>query len=199
MTMAAANGSNGARQVPPPPNYPPTNGRAPAPVQRNRNTKIQVNKVNLLPDGGILPPLTLSFSKTVVNGGGSGSGRRKALPGSGFTSDEDVRALSEAIRKDARPRAVERALDAETLEAVLRTIPDTTGSMSGSRARARRVARPLRRIAAAEKLISKEGAKLWATFTREFEAELAQISSGRRRGEPRYRHNQQGGAVWKQW
>ncbi|MFH8410735.1 plasmid transfer protein TraA [Streptomyces sp. NPDC018019] len=210
--MAAANGSNG-RQVPPPPNYPPSNGPASplraaarasaqqpyAPPQRNRNTKVEINKVSLMPDGSMLPPVSLSFSKTVVNGGGKAGGARRSLPGSGFTSDEDIRAFSEALRKEARPRAVERALDAETLEAVLRTIPDVHGSMSSSRARARRVARPLKKIAAAEKLIGKEAARLWATFTREFEAELAQISSGRRRGEPRYRHDRRGGTVWKNW
>ncbi|MFD7661051.1 plasmid transfer protein TraA [Streptomyces sp. NPDC059788] len=213
--MAAANGSGA--QVPPQPNYPPTNGRRPspseqvrayrqavaqqpyAPPQRTRNTKIEVNKLSLLPADGLLPPMTFSFNKTVVNGGGSSAGDRKALPGSGFTSDEDLRAFSEAIRKDARPRAVERALDAETLEGVLRSLPDQYGSMSGSRARARRVARPLRRIAAAEKLIAKQGALLWAIFTREFEAQLAQVSSGHRRGDPRHRQQPGRNTAWKNW
>ncbi|MBQ1163620.1 hypothetical protein KBZ21_37110, partial [Streptomyces sp. A73] len=77
------------------------------------------------------------------------------MPGSDFLSNEDIRAFCEDGRKKARTRAVERALDAERLEGRLRNIPDTSGSMGGARARARRVTRPLRRVAQAEKLIAK--------------------------------------------
>lgn len=176
--------------VPPPPNYPPSNGAAHP--QRNRSTKIEINKLSLMPDLPGLPPLSFSFNKTVVNGGGTGGG--KATPGSGFTSDEDIRAYCEALRKEHRPRSVLRALDAETLESVLRALPDVNGSMSGSRMRARRVTRPLRRIAAAEKLIAKQAAVLWSVFTREFDAELAQISRGRTSQQQRRPQS-----VWKQW
>jgi hypothetical protein len=146
-----------------------------------------------------LPSVSMSFTKTtVVQGGGGGGGAtgRRATPGSGFTSDEDIRAYCESLRKESRPRAVERSLDAEVLESALRQIPDQRGSMSGSRGRARRVTRHLKRIAAAEKLISKQATALWATFTREFEAELAQISSGRRHNEPRVPPRRNNG-VWK--
>lgn len=187
--MAAPTGS-----VPPPPNYPPSNGSAPTPsasAKPQKTTNVNVNKAGIFPDlGNLFPPVTLSFTKTIVNGGGSGA-VGKVLPGSGFTSDEDIRAYSEALRREARPRAVERALDAETLESVLKAIPDVNGSLSGSRARARRVSRPLKRIAAAEKLIAKQAAVLYATFSREFDAELARISRGRasqRRMRP---------AIWK--
>jgi hypothetical protein len=181
-------------QVPPPPNYAPTNGRQ----RPNRNTKVNINKVSLVPDMPSLPPLSFSYSKTTVVAGGHGNGSGRATPGSGFTSDEDIRAYCEAIRKEHRPRAVLRALDAETLESVLRQIPDRNGSMSGSRARARRVTRHLKRIAAAEKLITKQAAALWSTFTREFEAELAQISNGRHRGDPRHHQPPRRNSAWKQ-
>lgn len=184
--LRAAGRAAAARPVGPPP-----------PPRPSRNTKVEIGKVNLAPDVS-LPPLTFSYSKTTVVQGasGGGAGGRKATPGSGFTSDEDIRAYSEALRKDARPRAVERALDAEVLESALRSIPDVHGSMSGSRARARRVTRHLKRIAAAEKLIGKQSAAMWATFTREFEAELAQISSGRRRGDPRQPPRRRN-SIWK--
>lgn len=176
-------------RVPPPPNYRPTVGRnaspAPARTQRsNRTNKVEINKLNLVPDIS-LPALSFSFNKTVVNGGPGYGGVGKALPGSGFQSDEDIRAFSEALRKQARPRAVERALDAEVLYSQLRQIPDIHGSLHGSRARARRVTKHLKRIASAERLISKQAAALYASFTREFETELkAQISRGRSRGGP---------------
>ncbi|WP_306317251.1 MULTISPECIES: plasmid transfer protein TraA [unclassified Streptomyces] len=195
------NADTGER-VPPPPNYPPSN-TAPAPANGNRNGKkysgkVNINKLSLVPDVPSLPPLSFSYNRTTVvqGGGGSGAGRR-ATPGSGFTSDEDIRAYCESLRKEARPRAVERALDSEVLESALRSIPDQHGSMAGSRARARRVTRHLKRIAAAEKLISKQASALWATFTREFQAELAQISSGRRQGDPRVPPRRGTGTVWK--
>lgn len=169
----------------------------PPPAQQRRGSKVEIGKVNLAPDVS-LPPLTFSYSKTtVVQGASGGGGGRKATPGSGFTSDEDIRAYSEAVRKSARPRAVERALDAEVLESALRNIPDVYGSMKGSRGRARKVTRHLKRIAAAEKLIAKQASALYASFTREFEAELAQISSGRRHGDPRQPSRRRNNAIWK--
>lgn len=173
--------------VPPRPTRPPAPRAAPSKIN---NTKVAINKIGLFPDMPSLPPLTFSFHKTVVHGGGGGHAAGRPMPGSGFTSDEDIRAFSEALRKDARPRAVERALDAETLYSVLRTVPDVDGSLAGSRARARRVSRHLKRIAAAEKLIAKQAAALYAAFTREFEAELTKISRGRARSAPP-------AAIWK--
>jgi hypothetical protein len=100
-------------------------------------------------------------------------------PGSGFMSNEDIRAFSEAVRKGARNRAVERTLDAEQLESVLRHIPTTEGSLAGSLLRARRVSRHLKKIAHAEQVIAKEAAALYAQFEREYEAELRKVSRAR--------------------
>jgi hypothetical protein len=94
-------------------------------------------------------------------------------------TNEDIRAFSDHIRKTARNRAVLRAMDGEQLREVLRHIPDASGSKAGSRARARRVARHLTVIAAAEKLIARHGAALFAAFEREFESELTRIGKGR--------------------
>lgn len=199
--MATSNGQQNGRprHVPPPPNYAPASARpattAPA---RNLSTKVNINKLSLMPDMPGLPPLSFSYNKTVVHGGAPSANGARAMPGAGFSSDEDIRAFCEALRKDARPRAVERALDAETLESVLRQIPDVQGSMAGSRMRARRVTRHLKRIAAAEKLIAKQAAALWSTFTREYEAELAQISRGHRRGVNRQPGNGRS-TTWKAW
>lgn len=108
-----------------------------------------------------------------------GPSGNSSVPGADFMSDEDIRAFCEYIRKDSRNRATERAMDADHLEAVLRTIPDVHGSRSGSRARARRVSRWLKKIAAAEKAQQKYAAMLYGTFTREFETELKRLSPGR--------------------
>lgn len=210
-TWTGNGGSPAPTRVPPPPSHPPTNGGGKwqdkdkqfvrgtskvtvekrqrdqdrAAAQRptkNRTTHFNRQKSH---------ELHIHINKGDQGGGGiSRPGRDGALPGSGFTSDEDIRAFSEAIRRQARPRAVERSLDAETLYSVLRAIPDVAGSLSGSRARARRVSKHLKRIAAAEKLIAKQAAAMYATFCREFEAELSQVSRGRARQAPR-------AAIWK--
>lgn len=139
--------------------------------------------------GGFNPSVNPSLSINIQKGGGGGNqaagpgpanrGANTETPGSGFMSNEDIHKFSEHIRKEGRKRAGERAMDAEQLEQVLRNIPDTTGSMTGSRMRARRVSRHLKRIAKAEQLIAKEGAALYSQFEREFEAELRKISAAR--------------------
>ncbi|MDI5967150.1 plasmid transfer protein TraA [Streptantibioticus silvisoli] len=108
-----------------------------------------------------------------------GRGRENSIPGSSFATDDDIRAWCEAVRKDSRTAATERSMDADLLESVLKTIPDTTGSRQGSRARARRVSRWAKKIAAAEKAKQKYAATLYGTFVREYETELARVSAGR--------------------
>ncbi|TSB07290.1 hypothetical protein FNJ62_31170 [Streptomyces benahoarensis] len=107
------------------------------------------------------------------------AGHRSGAPGAGFMSNEDIRQFCEYLRKDARNRATERSMDADHLEAVLSTIPDVGGSMSGARARSRRVSRHLKRVAAAEKNIQKYIAALYGTFEREYESELRKVGKGR--------------------
>ena len=121
-------------------------------------------------------------SKTApTTGGTAGSGGRgpQGTPGADFMSNEDIRAFSEHLRKEARNRAVERSMDAAQLEARLRNIPDAAGRMHGARARARRVTRYLKLIAAGEKAIAKWSTALYSAFEREFEAELIKIGKGR--------------------
>ncbi|MEO3750152.1 plasmid transfer protein TraA [Streptomyces sp. B6B3] len=110
---------------------------------------------------------------------------QQGTPGSDFMSNEDIRAFSEHVRREARTRATERSMDAEQLQAVLRHIPDSTGSRAGSRARARRVSRHLKLIAAAEKLIARRAAALYAAFEREYESELRKVGKGRAQQQPR--------------
>jgi predicted RNA-binding Zn ribbon-like protein len=94
-------------------------------------------------------------------------------------SNEDIRAFCEFIRKHARNRAVERAMDAEQLEAILRHIPTQDGSMGGARLRARRVSRHLKKIAKAEQAIAKAAAALYAQFEQEYEANLRKVGKAR--------------------
>lgn len=118
-------------------------------------------------------------------GNGSTTTAAKGLPGSDFMSNEDIHRYCEAGRKLARTRSVTSAFDAEALEAMLRQIPDTSGSMGGARMRARRVARWAKRIAKAEQMIGKWYAALFAAFEREYESEINKLGRGRTQPKPR--------------
>lgn len=168
--------------TPPKPRYAPTNGQ-------NGSGKT-VNKTRV--GGGFNPTLSVTVptagaSRTTAGqqsepAGGNGTGGR--IPGSDFMSNEDIRAFCEHLRKQARNRATERAMDADHLEAVLKTIPDLAGSLGGSRGRARRVSRWLKKIAAAEKNIQKYAASVYATFEREYESDLRKIGKARQQRTP---------------
>ncbi|MGQ4733445.1 plasmid transfer protein TraA [Streptomyces sp. Ju416(a)] len=142
--------------------------------------------------GWFNPSLGLSVNKTIVNGqpGGAGPGAGGAggtggkVPGSDFMSNEDIRAFCEYHRKKSRDGATELAMDADHLQTVLRTIPDATGSLGGSRMRARRVSRWLKKAAAAEKAKQKYFAAVYATFEREFESNLRKVGRGRTQQQP---------------
>jgi hypothetical protein len=160
--------------TPPRPRTAPTNGS----VHNEKNRT----------GGGFNPSLGFTVNKTVlaqpgvtttatVTSAPGGTGGR--IPGSDFMSNEDIRAFCEHLRKQARNRATERAMDADHLEAVLRTIPDAAGNLRGARGRARRVSRWMKKIAAAEKAVQKYSAMAYGTFEREFESDLRKVGKGR--------------------
>ncbi|MFI0914331.1 plasmid transfer protein TraA [Streptomyces abikoensis] len=151
--------------------------------QRQQQRAATVNKTKTKQGGGFNPSFNITMQKGGSGTGPAGAagslGGKPGVPGADFMSNEDIRAFCEYVRKEARNRATERAMDADHLESVLRTIPDMTGSLGGSRARARRVTRWLKKVAAAEKAIQKYSASVYATFEREYDSELRQIGKGR--------------------
>ncbi|MFK0182327.1 plasmid transfer protein TraA [Streptomyces xanthochromogenes] len=158
----------------------PVQAPAPAPVGIVTKTR---NGGGLNPS--LNPTVNINLQKNVNQApAGGNSPAVKGTPGGDFTSNEDIQAYCEHGRKEARRRAVERALDAAVLEGRLQNIPDVGGSMNGSRARARRVTRWLKRIAQAEKLIAKWYAALFAAFEREYESELMKIGKARQQQKP---------------
>jgi len=159
------------------------------PANQPRQNSNRTNNVNIkLPDLGSLPPLSFSMNKTVVNGAPATSGTNGSsggVPGSDFTSNEDIHAYANHGRREARDRATRTAMDAEALLAILRHIPDSTGSHAGARIRAMKVARYLKKVATAEKIIAKLYVSLYACFQREYEAELNKIGKGRPQQAPK--------------
>lgn len=132
------------------------------------------------------PSFNVSMAKNAPQNNGNTAGqaapagnRGGSVPGADFMSNEDIRKYCEHRRKKTRNEATELAMDADHLEAILRTIPDLGGNLGGSRARARRVSRWLKKAAAAEKNKQKYFAALYGTFEREYDSELRQIGKGR--------------------
>lgn len=176
------------RQAPPRPAQPPRQA-SPTGPQRHEQRGRTVNKTRN--GGGFNPSFNINPSVNISKGGPTNPGigpagstaaptsGKSGVPGASFMSNEDIHAFAEHVRKEGRTRAAERAMDAEQLEEVLRHIPDTNGSLVGARMRARRVSRHLKRIAKAEQLIAKEGAALYASFEREYDAELRKVGRGR--------------------
>jgi hypothetical protein len=150
-------------------------------------TKPDVNKTRNFGGFNVNPALNITVVGTNNNGpapaqagpAGSSASSGTGTPGSGFTSNEEIQAWCEHVRKHARNRAVERAMDAEQLEQVLRHIPTPDGSMAGARLRSRRVSRHLKRIAKAEQVIAKEASAAYAQFQQEFESELSKVGKAR--------------------
>lgn len=191
-TTAPTPASNGGlRAVPPRPTAAPA--AAPRPRQTPRTTNATVN-LHLPSPADLLPQMTFAVNRTVINGAPAGAGQSgpQQAPGSDFLSNEDIRAFSEYIRKQARNRATDRAMDAEALEARLSQIPDANGSRAGARMRARRVSRHLKKIAAAEKVIARCAVALNGAFELEYETELSTIGRGRAA-----RPNQRTPFAWK--
>ncbi|MFE7485496.1 plasmid transfer protein TraA [Streptomyces sp. NPDC057552] len=169
--------------APPRPRKAPTNSTHPGGVN---NTKTRNG-------GGFNPKVGLTLNKTIVQGAGTvgatpgagtGSGTGGKVPGSDFMSNEDIRAFCEHHRRKSRDGATELALDADHLETVLRAIRDPNGTLGGSRARARRVTRWLKKAAAAQKAQQKYFAALYATFESEFDSNLRTVGKARSQQRP---------------
>ncbi|WP_181785097.1 plasmid transfer protein TraA [Streptomyces phytophilus] len=139
--------------------------------------------------GGFNTSFNPMINITKIEGGAptapaAGRNGAAALQEDDLGSNEGIRAFCERGRKEARQRSTTRGMDAEELETRLRHIPDEFGSMAGSRARARRVTRWLKRIAQAEKLIAKWYTATYAAFEREYEGPLSRIGRGRAQQQP---------------
>ena len=168
--------------LPPRPTTPPQAHNAAS----NGGSQRTTNKTRVGGGFNLNPSVNVTMTKPQApspNGNGTGQApvgnRGGSVPGADFSCNEDIRAFCEYHRKKSRNGATELAMDADHLEAVLKTIPDLGGSLGGSRARARRVSRWLKKAAAAEKNKQKYFAALFGTFEREYDSELRKIGKGR--------------------
>lgn len=96
-----------------------------------------------------------------------------------FFTNADIRNYCEKARTEFLKLSFELSMAAEVLQAVLKEVPDPDGRPFGAGARARRVARHLKRTATEARDAAKNAARTYAAFQREFDPELSATSRTR--------------------
>ncbi|MFF0249587.1 plasmid transfer protein TraA [Streptosporangium sandarakinum] len=104
-----------------------------------------------------------------------------------FFTNADIRNYCERARGEFLRLSFEVAMAAEVLQAVLKEVPDPTGRPFGSQARARRVARHLKKTATDALDAAKNAARTYAAFQREYDPELSSYRRTRPAAAPRAR------------
>ncbi|MGW7203915.1 plasmid transfer protein TraA [Streptomyces sp. NPDC054837] len=122
-------------------------------------------------------------------GGGSQSGH-SPLADPQFFNSTDVRNYCDQARSVFLQLSFELAGAAEVLNAALAQVPDPDGrGRMGSRARARRVSKKLKKTADDVRDAAKNAVATYAAFQREFEPELAPYNARRAAGRQRFDFN----------
>ncbi|MFI5616714.1 plasmid transfer protein TraA [Streptomyces sp. NPDC051567] len=123
-----------------------------------------------------------------TTGGGAGSREQggapaqSLLPPPEFTSPAQVRNYCNSLRAAAVALSIEVAMGAEILKSVLAVVPDPEGRIGGSRIRAAKVSRKLRKSADALRDAAKNAAATYADFQQQYEEEINRV---RHRARPR--------------
>ncbi|KMS73670.1 sporulation protein SsgA [Streptomyces viridochromogenes] len=127
--------------------------------------------------GSIVPPInvTVNNNKTAARGNGGGSHAQSLLPAPEFGSPAQVRNYCNTLRAVAVTLSIEVAMGAEIFEGVLSAVPDPEGRAFGSRIRARKVARKMRKAADDLRGAAKNAAACYSTFQQEFEEEINRV------------------------
>ncbi|GAA4224237.1 hypothetical protein FHR32_002896 [Streptosporangium album] len=90
-----------------------------------------------------------------------------------FFTNADIRNYCERARGEFLRLSFEVAMASEVLRAVLKEVPDPEARLFGSAARARRVARHLKKTADDARDAAKNAARTYAAFQREYDPELS--------------------------
>lgn len=127
--------------------------------------------------GSIVPPInvTVNNNKNAAHAGGGGSHAQSLLPSPEFGSPAQVRNYCNTLRAAAVTLSIEVAMGAEIFEGVLAAVPDPEGRAFGSRIRARKVARKMRKAADDLRDAAKNAAACYSTFQQEFEEEINRV------------------------
>ena len=134
--------------------------------------------------GSLTPPLNITINNG--KGGGQQNQRAKAqslLPAPEFWSPAQTRNYCNSLRAAAVTLSIEVAMGAEILNATLSQVPDPEGKSFGSKIRAAKVARKMRKAASALQSAAKNAAACYSVYTQEFEQEINAVRHRAKRPE----------------
>lgn len=134
--------------------------------------------------GSFVPPINVTVNNTKHAARGGNGGRSHAnslLPAPEFGSPALVRNYCNTLRAAGVTLSIEVAMAAEILESVLAAVPDPEGRTFGSRLRARKVARKMRKAANDLRDAAKNAAGCYSTFQQEYEEEINRVRHRARR------------------
>jgi hypothetical protein len=132
----------------------------------------------------IVPPVNVTINNS--KGGGQQSQKAKAqslLPPPEFWSPAQTRNYCNSLRAAAVTLSIEVAMGAEILSATLSQVPDPEGKSFGSKIRAAKVARKMRKAASALQSAAKNAAACYSVYTQEFEQEINAVRHRAKRPE----------------
>ncbi|MET9815219.1 MULTISPECIES: plasmid transfer protein TraA [unclassified Streptomyces] len=127
--------------------------------------------------GSFVPPInvTVNNNKSTARSHGGRAHAESLLPAPEFGSPAQVRNYCNTLRAAAVTLSIEVAMGAEIFEGVLAAVPDPEGRAFGSRIRARKVVRKMRKSADALRDAAKNAAACYSTFQQEFEEEINRV------------------------
>ncbi|MEU5104089.1 plasmid transfer protein TraA [Streptomyces sp. NPDC021354] len=128
--------------------------------------------------GSFVPPINVTVNNNKNAARANRGGRPHAeslLPAPEFNSPAMVRNYCNTLRAAAVTLSIEVAMGAEIFESVLAAVPDPEGRAFGSRIRARKVARKMRKSADGLRDAAKNAAACYSTFQQEFEEEINRV------------------------
>lgn len=121
--------------------------------------------------GSFMPSININVNR----GGRHGGGGQSLLPPPEFNSPAQVRNYCNTLRAAGVMMSMEVAMASEILHSVLASVPDPEGRAFGSRIRAAKVSRKLKKSANGLRDAAKNAAAAYSVFQQEYQEEINRV------------------------
>lgn len=133
--------------------------------------------------GGIVPNVNVTVNNSKGGQQGARAKAQSLLPPPEFWSPAQTRNYCNTLRAAAVALAIEVSMGAEILSATLSQVPDPEGKSFGSKIRAAKVARKMRKAASGLQAAAKNAAACYSVYSQEFEQEINAVRHRAKRPE----------------
>ncbi|MCI3930268.1 plasmid transfer protein TraA [Streptomyces sp. AN091965] len=123
--------------------------------------------------GSFMPSININVNRPSQHRGGGG--QQGLLPPPEFSSPAQVRNYCNTLRAAGVMLSMEVAMAAEIMQSILAAVPDPEGRVLGSRMRAAKVSRKMKRSANALRDAAKNAAACYAVFQQEYQEEINRV------------------------